>query len=262
MSDQIETNNRQNLTMLFTTLHAMTERFRQRLSDPNSSFGRYRTIAIGQRGLGDLLAYELINTFILPLPGRLGLGLRRLLFPLICAKMGRCVTLGTDCTIRNPFRIWIEDYAVIEDGVTLDVKPLAHNLLIGRNVVVGRRTILNCAGGTLAIDNGTHIGPSCRLGSKKGLTIGKHCRIGEQACCSGAGHAYADRNRPIVEQAVTCKGPTKLGDFVIVGDRATILDGIQIGNNVRIAPDSLVTRDIPDNSLVAGVPARIQDSHS
>jgi acetyltransferase-like isoleucine patch superfamily enzyme len=244
--------------MLFSKLHTTKGPFRQRLSNPNSSFARYRTIAVGQQGLGDLLAYELINTFILPLPGRLGIGLRSLLFPLICAKMGRCVTLGTDCTIRNPFRIWIEDHVVIEDGVTLDVKPHAHNLLIGRNVVVGRRTILNCAGGTLVIGNGTHIGPFCRLGSKKGLAIGKNCRIGEQVCCSGASHAYADRDRPIVEQAVTCKGPTKLGDFVIVGDRASILDGIQIGNNVRIAPDSLVTRDISDNSLVAGVPARIQ----
>jgi acetyltransferase-like isoleucine patch superfamily enzyme len=244
--------------MLFSKLHTTKGPFRQRLSNPNSSFARYRTIAVGQQGLGDLLAYELINTFILPLPGRLGIGLRSLLFPLICAKMGRCVTLGTDCTIRNPFRIWIEDHVVIEDGVTLDVKPHAHNLLIGRNVVVGRRTILNCAGGTLVIGNGTHIGPFCRLGSKKGLAIGKNCRIGEQVCSSGASHAYADRDRPIVEQAVTCKGPTKLGDFVIVGDRASILDGIQIGNNVRIAPDSLVTRDISDNSLVAGVPARIQ----
>ena len=67
---------------------------------------------------------------------------------------------------------------------------------------------------------------------------------------------------PIVQQAVTCKGPTILGDYVIVGDRATILDGVKIGNNVQIAPDSLVIRDIPDNSLVAGVPARIQANHT
>lgn len=248
--------------MIFTKLHTSTERLSKRLSDPDSPLGRYRTIAVGQRGLGDLLAYELINTFILPLPGRLGKWLRSLLFPLVCGKMGKGVQFGTDCTVRNPFRIRIEDHAVIEDSVTLDVKPLGRNLLLGKNVVVGRRTILNCAGDTLAIGDGTHIGPFCRLGSKKGLTIGKNCRLGEQACCSGAGHAYADRDRPIVEQAVTCKGPTVLGDFVIVGDRATILDGVTIGSNAWIAPDSLVTRDIPDNALAAGVPARIQASRS
>ena len=91
-----------------------------------------------------------------------------------------------------------------------------------------------------------------------GLEIGRNCRIGENVCFSGAGHAYADRELPIVLQAVTCNGPTIVGDFVTIGARSTILDGVKIGNNVFIADDSLVNRDIPDNSVAVGVPAAIQ----
>ncbi len=261
-SDYAEITDRLFPTMIFPKLETLTGYLTKRLSDPDSPFGRYRAIAVGHLGLADLFVYELINTLILPLPGRLGIWLRGLLLPFICQKIGKAVRLGADCTLRNPHKMRIEDHTVIEDGVSLDVKPLASNLLIGRNVVIGRRTILNCAGGTMEIGRGTHIGPFCRLGSKKGLTIGANCRFGEHACCSGAAHAFGDRDRPIVEQAVTCKGPTTLGDFVIVGDRTTILDGVRIGNYVRIAPDSLVIRDIPDNSLVAGVPAEIQEFSS
>lgn len=246
--------------MIFSKLHMIAGQYKLRLSDPTGPFGRYRTIAVGQQGVGYLFAYELINTFVLPLPGRLGIWLRSQLVPLICGKMGKSVRLGADCTVRNPHKIRIEDHAVIEDGVTLDVKPAAQNLLIGRNVLIGRRTILNCAGDSLAIGSGTHIGPFCRLGTKKGLTIGKNCRIGELVCFTGAAHAYTDRDRPIVEQEVTCNGPTRLGDFVVIGDRVTILDGITIGDNVQIFPDSLVTRNIPDNALVAGVPAKILEN--
>ena len=239
-----------------------TDHIKIQTSAAESSFGRYRQLAVGEQGLANLLAYELVNMFILPLPGRIGILLRNMFLPMLFGRIGHSVRIGVDCTLRNPHKIRIEDSTLIEDGVTLDVKPYAGNLLIGRNVLVGRRTILNCAGATLTIDNGTQIGPFCRLGSKKGLAIGKNCRIGEQACCSGAGHAYADRTLPIVQQAVTCKGPTILGDYVILGDRATVLDGVKIGNNVQIAADSLVNQDIPDNSVVAGVPARTQPNHT
>jgi len=57
---------------------------------------------------------------------------------------------------------------------------------------------------------------------------------------------------------VTCKGPTVIGDNVVIGDRASILDGVTIGDHVHIAADSLVNSDIPENTTVAGVPGRIR----
>jgi acetyltransferase-like isoleucine patch superfamily enzyme len=243
--------------MIREKLDYLTAQLRQRLSSPTNALGRYRTIAVGQRGNSALLIFELINTLILPLPGWIGRRARSLLLPLVCGKIGRSVRIGTDCTLRNPARIQVGDGVIIEDRVCLDVKPHAHGLIIGRNVMVGRRTICNCAGGIINIGDGTRIAPFSRLGSRLGLQIGRNCRIGEEVCCSGAAHAYADRSRPIVLQAVTCKGPTSIGDFVVIGDRATILDGVKIGNNVLIAADSLVNRDLPDNSIAAGVPAEI-----
>ena len=52
-------------------------------------------------------------------------------------------------------------------------------------------------------------------------------------------------------------GCIELGDNVFVGAKSTILYNVRIGSNVIIGSGSLVNKDIPDNSVVAGVPARV-----
>ena len=49
----------------------------------------------------------------------------------------------------------------------------------------------------------------------------------------------------------------KIGDDVWIGANVTILPGVTIGNNVVIGAGAVVTKDIPDNSLAVGVPARV-----
>lgn len=51
--------------------------------------------------------------------------------------------------------------------------------------------------------------------------------------------------------------PIEIGDRVWIGIRATILKGVKIGNGSIIAAGAVVTRDVPDNCLVAGVPAKV-----
>lgn len=229
------------------------------VSNRESALVRYRTVAVGRQGTtAALLLFELISTCILPLPGGLGRWARNLLLPLAGVSIGNKVRIGRDCTVRNPAAIQIGDGAVIEDRVCLDVKPDAERLIIGRDVFLGRGTICNCAGAILEIGDGSRIAASCRLGSKLGLRIGRNCRIGVEACCSGAAHAYADRSIPIALHPVTCKGPTVIGDNVVIGDRATLLDGVKVGANAHIAADTLVISDIPENTTVAGVPGRIR----
>jgi len=229
------------------------------VSNRDSALVRYRTVAVGRQGTYTaLLLFELITTCILPLPGGLGRWARNLLLPLAGVSIGNKVRIGRDCTVRNPAAIQIGDGAVIEDRVCLDVKPDAERLIIGSDVFLGRGTICNCAGAILEIGDGSRIAASCRLGSKLGLRIGRNCRIGVEACCSGAAHAYDDRSIPIALQPVTCKGPTVIGDNVVIGDRATLLDGVKIGANAHIAADTLVISDIPENTTVAGVPGRIR----
>jgi maltose O-acetyltransferase len=51
--------------------------------------------------------------------------------------------------------------------------------------------------------------------------------------------------------------PVRIGNDVWIGGNVTILPGVTIGNNVVVAAGAVVTKDVPDDSLVGGVPARL-----
>lgn len=72
--------------------------------------------------------------------------------------------------------------------------------------------------------------------------IGKNCVIAQNVTLGGTSHKY---NVPIV------------GDNVYIGAGAVILGEVTIGNNVVIGANAVVTKDIPDNCIAVGVPAKI-----
>jgi len=158
--------------------------------------------------------------------------------------------------------MFIGDFVEIGSDVSLDVKPGKNTLVVGNYSSIGKRTILNCAGGEMNIGPGTIIGNYCRLGSLKGLTIGCDTKIGEECCIVGAGHETNDPNKPIIAQPITCNGPTSIGDSVVVGKKVTILDGVQIGSSAVIEDNSFVNRDLPSECVASGIPAKIIKGHS
>jgi len=232
-----------------------TTALRQKTGQDGSSFAKYRKFVVGDGGCAQLLFYELFNLFCIPLKGNAGVFIRRLMLPFVIGKVGKGVSLGSNCTIRNGKKISIGDQAVIEDDVTLDVKPGDKNLVIGARVHIGKRSILNCNGGVIDIGEDTDIGSFCRLGALEGLSIGHNCTMGDGICISGASHSFSSTDIPIIQQHLTCRGRTIIGDFVSIGERVTILDGVIIGNHVTILPDSLVNKNIGDGLEVSGVPA-------
>jgi len=110
----------------------------------------------------------------------------------------------------------------------------------------------------VTIGEGTWIygGNSCTFGSEPYLvTIGKNCHIAEDVrFITHDGMAIVLRSR---HPDIDLVEPIELGDNVVVGLRSIILPGVKIGSNCIIGCASVVRSDIPDNSVAAGVPARV-----
>jgi acetyltransferase-like isoleucine patch superfamily enzyme len=230
---------------------------RQRLGRNGSSFANYRNLVVGDGGYSQFFLYELINFLCMLLKGKAGILMRKLAVPYIIGKVGKRISIGANCTFRNGKKVFIGDQVVLDDNVSLDVKPGDKSLVIGDRVHIGRRTILNCGGGIIDVGEDSVIGSFCRLGVLEGLSIGHHCVMGNRSCISGAAHSFSSMDIPIIQQPLTCKGQTTVGDFVTIGERVTLLDGVSIGNNVTILSDSLVIKNIADGLVVSGVPARV-----
>lgn len=82
------------------------------------------------------------------------------------------------------------------------------------------------------------------------IHIGQNCRIGKN-CTILPGVVFGNKHEE------ECDEITYVGDNCYFGLGARIFGPLKIGNNVTVGANSVVTKDIPDNAIVGGVPAKI-----
>ncbi|MBM7642950.1 sugar O-acetyltransferase [Streptococcus loxodontisalivarius] len=109
----------------------------------------------------------------------------------------------------------------------------------GKNIHVGDQFLMNYNGTIL------DIAP---------VTIGDYVMIGPNTMITTVGHPLTPKGR---RQNLGIAEPVKIGNDVWIGGNVTILPGVTIGNNVVVAAGAVVTKDVPDNSLVGGIPAKL-----
>ena len=100
------------------------------------------------------------------------------------------------------------------------------------------------------IGRNTRINRNCTLDVRSGLTIGDNVSISPEVMILAGSHNVNDK------RFVQVPGPIAIEDHVWIGARATILPGVTLGRGSVIAAASVVTRDVPPLTVVAGVPAR------
>lgn len=88
------------------------------------------------------------------------------------------------------------------------------------------------------------------------IEIGENCRITTGVRILAHDYSYAVL-RPLYHHMLCKTGVTKIGNNVFIGMNSIIAMGCQIGNNVIVGAGSIVTKDIPDNVVVGGNPARV-----
>lgn len=86
------------------------------------------------------------------------------------------------------------------------------------------------------------------------VTIGDYVMIGPNTLISTVGHPFSPMGR---RKHLGIAKPVTIGDDVWIGGNVTILPGVSIGNNVIVAAGAVVTKDVPDNCIVGGVPAKV-----
>jgi acetyltransferase-like isoleucine patch superfamily enzyme len=152
---------------------------------------------------------------------------------------------------------------------------LARNVFIGERVVIyqaqnggavkiGERTHLHQEiiietgdGGGLVIGNDSHIQPRCQFSAYKGsITIGSNVQIAPFCAFYPYNHGF-ESSKTIMEQSLFTKGGIIIDDDAWIGVGSIVLDGVRIGKGAVVGAGAVVSDDIPDGSIAAGVPARV-----
>lgn len=129
-------------------------------------------------------------------------------------------------------------------------------LIIGKNCSI-RNTVFWFEGenGKIVINDSTTIEGACiSVASANSITIGFDCMLSKDInICTTDSHSIIDEKRIRIN-------PDKdinIGDHVWIGMRVLVCKGVTIGNNSVIGAGAIVTKNIPDNSCAAGIPAKI-----
>ena len=150
--------------------------------------------------------------------------------------------------------------------------PISNTVILGKDVRIFHPEQVNIFGCT--IGDGTTIGPFVEI--QANVIVGALCKISSHSfLCSGVqladevfiGHGVMftnDRFPRATSADGRSKGgddwlcePTKVGRRAAIGSGATILPGVEIGANAIVGAGSVVTRDVPADTVVAGNPARV-----
>jgi acetyltransferase-like isoleucine patch superfamily enzyme len=99
-------------------------------------------------------------------------------------------------------------------------------------------------------------GQECSISAYQHVSIGRECVIADRAMFIDFDHGMVDVERPIRLQGIY-KRDVRVGHNVWIGYGACILRGVTIGDNAVIGTLAVVTKDVPANAVVAGVPARV-----
>jgi len=181
--------------------------------------------------------------------------LRRLALPWRMRQRGRGARLHRTARVFHPDRVAVgRDCELRAESYLIGNTADPRGIQLGDGIVIGRQAYVSATDGFVAIGDDSSIGARSVLYGNGGLTIGRRVRIGHGVGISTVGHRYDDPTRPIAEQGLTL-APIHIADDAIVGNRAVIVAGVTIGAGAVVEPGSVVTRDVPAHTRVAGIPA-------
>lgn len=169
------------------------------------------------------------------IPGRAGRLLRRIYYRAVLAGSGPVLSIGEHVEFGCPGRIVLGNEIYLVPGSVLRA----------------------CGGASLRMGSRITINGNVRIIADFGsIEIGSGIMIGPNVVIRASNHDTARCDIPIWKQGQT-GGHIVIGDDVWIGASVVIVADVTVGSHVVIAAGAVVTRDVPDFAVVAGVPARV-----
>lgn len=160
---------------------------------------------------------------------------------------GRGTQLEIDGQVQMGKQVYIGDH------VTIMVEKGA-SLTIGDHSFIGENCYIKCFGGKIEIGQNVSINSKSFLNGCGGLKIGHNTRIGTQSIMIASNHKFDDPD-VLFKDAITKKGIC-IGENIWFGARVTVLDGVNIADNIVVGACSLVTKNLTEAGVYVGVPVK------
>ncbi len=188
------------------------------------------------------------------IPAMLGVVLRMCVYKLIFKKIG-LVSIKRKVDFKDSFNISLGNYVTIREYAYLNGFS-KNGLKIGDHTEIDRNAYIKCQGeGGIKIGAGSYIGPFTQIISVGPILIEENVLLSGQCFLISGDHPTQGKGD--VSKNVKTREGIIIGKGSWIGANVKIVDGIKIGKGVIIGAGAVVTKNIPDNTIAVGVPARV-----
>jgi acetyltransferase-like isoleucine patch superfamily enzyme len=152
-------------------------------------------------------------------------------------------------------RLQTDGLCFVAPDVTLEIGKGAV-VRLGRWSWIGHGTKIRAHEGVVEIGAKTVLGQECTISAFKHVSIGRECIVADRVMLIDFDHGVVEVDRPIRLQGIY-KRDVRVGHNCWIGYGACILRGVTVGDNSIVGTGTVVTKDLPADSVSAGAPARI-----
>ncbi len=176
--------------------------------------------------------------------------------------LGRCLHLATAVWHYVRWRPRFYSFGWRSRLGRCDMLTNPRAIAIGRKVLIQKGARLEAVGSDprdgpkLIIGDGTAIQFYFHCGAASRVTIGRNVLVGGRVYITDHDHSYDEPDLSARESPRLRVAPVEIGDGAFLGEGCVVLKGVRIGKRAVVAANAVVTRDVPDFTVVAGVPAR------
>ena len=161
---------------------------------------------------------------------------------------GDAAHVGKNSLVYPPFHSWNIQNVHIGDSV---------NIFGGGWVQTVPEYLKDKFEPELEIGDGTYIGHRCHIIVCDKMNIGKNVTIADNVYITDNLHGFEDISCGVMPQPLKVPGPVSIEDEAWIGERVCIMPNVTIGKHSVIGANSVVTKDIPEYSVAAGIPAKV-----
>jgi acetyltransferase-like isoleucine patch superfamily enzyme len=156
---------------------------------------------------------------------------------------------------RHRGRLQTDGICFICPGVKFEIGRAA-KLHIGRWAWIGHGSKIRVHEGEVRIGAKTVMGQECTISAYQHVSIGSECIVADRVMLIDFDHGVVEVERPIRLQGIY-KRDVRVGHNVWIGYGACVLRGVTVGDNAILGTSAVVTKDVPANAVVGGIPARV-----
>jgi acetyltransferase-like isoleucine patch superfamily enzyme len=179
-----------------------------------------------------------------------------------------CIIFAWPGYSGNKLRLWLVSLRIGKIGRNCYIERLSFfrglaNISFGSGVSVGSGNHFFSDKGKIIIGNKTFFNINCTVNASIGgmIDIGSNCLFGPNVVIHSSNHRYSDISVPTIEQGHDC-ADIRIADNVWLGANVIVLAGVTIGEGAVVAAGAVVTQDVPEFSIVGGVPAKFIKSRN